>query len=339
VNDRVLRALRSEPVDRPPIWFMRQAGRYLPEYRAVRAKTTFLDMCRSSDLACEVTVQPITRFGLDAAIVFSDILVVLEAIGREVVFEAGEGPRILSPVRNAADAATLVRPDVADALPVAAGTIRKFKAAVPDTPILGFAGAPWTLLCYLVEGGGSREWVDSKRLLWSDPATAQKLLDLLADVVGDHLENQARAGAAAVQIFDTWAGVLAPEDWERWALPAVQRALSRVKSCPTIYYTRDAAPFLDRLPATGASCIGLDWRVDLGRARKVLGALPVQGNLDPVCLYAPTDEIRRRTRAILQAGGGRGHIFNLGHGIQPTTPIEGVEAMVSEVKAWASAAS
>ncbi len=331
MNDRLQRVLRGEPVDRPPVWFMRQAGRYLPEYRAVRAGTTFLGMCRSPDLACEVTVQPVVRFGLDAAIVFSDILVVLEAIGREITFEAGEGPRILEPVRSASDAASLRRPDVADALPVVPQTFARFKKILPEVPILGFAGAPFTLLCYLVEGSGSKEWAHVKRLLWSDPVTARSILDLLADVVGDYLELQASTGAAAVQMFDTWAGVLSPEMYREFALPAAQRALARVKSAPRIYYTKDSAPFLDQLRSTGADVIGLDWRVDLGKARKVLGDVKVQGNLDPVALFAPEAEIRRQVRQILTAGGP-GHIFNLGHGILPETPISGVEAMVDEVK-------
>lgn len=318
---------------------MRQAGRYLPEYREVRAKGSFLDLCRDSDRACEVTIQPITRFGLDGAIVFSDILVVLEAIGVEVVFEAGEGPRIINPVRDAAAAAALVRPDVADVLPVAPDTIRKFRSLVPDVPILGFAGAPFTLLCYLVDGAGSREWVFTKRLLWEQPAVAEKLLNLLADVVGDHLQNQINAGAAAVQIFDTWAGVLSPEDYLRWALPATQRALARVKGAPRIHYTKDTAPFLRHLTKTGADVFGLDWRVDIAEAREVLGKAPVQGNLDPIALFAPPEEIRRRVRSILKAGGETGHIFNLGHGILPATPISGVEAMVDEVKRWVSAPS
>jgi len=331
MSDRLQRVLRGEPVERPPVWFMRQAGRYLPEYREIRSKTTFLGMCRSSDLACEVTVQPVVRFGLDAAIVFSDILTVIEAIGREVAFEAGEGPRILEPVRSAADAKNLRRPDVSEVLTVVPETFAKFKKILPDVPILGFAGAPFTLLCYLVEGSGSKEWAKVKRLLWSDPVTAHAILDLLADVVGDYLEFQGQTGAAAVQMFDTWAGVLSPEMYRTFALPAAQRALARVKSAPRIYYTKDSAPFLDLLPSTGADIIGLDWRVELGKARRVLGDLKVQGNLDPVALFAPEAEIRRQVRAILEAGGP-GHIFNLGHGILPETPISGVEAMVDEVK-------
>ena len=326
------RALRGEAVERPPVWFMRQAGRYLPEYREVRSKVSFLELCGDSDLSLEVTLQPVDRFDLDAAIAFSDILPVLEAIGREVVFEAGHGPKIPSPVRCRADGADLRRPDVADALPVLPETIRKFRAARPQVPILGFAGAPFTLLCYLVEGGGSRNWTETKSLLWSDPAYAQELLDLLADVVGDYLQLQVDAGAAGVQIFDTWAGVLGPEDWRRWALPATARALARVKGAPRVFYTRDCSPFLPWLKETGADVFSLDWRTDMATARSILGDAPVQGNLDPIALFAPPAEIKRRVRKIIDAAGPVGHVFNLGHGVTPHTPIAGVQAMIDAVK-------
>ena len=339
MNDRLQRALLGLPVDRPPVWFMRQAGRYLPEYREVRQRATFDQMTRSADLSLEVTLQPVRRFGLDAAIVFSDILVILEALGLPVAYETGEGPQIKEPIRDPATVDRLRTPDVADALPWPNDTIRMFRKEMPDVPILGFGGAPFTLLCYAVEGLGSKEFALAKRFLWDHPAAAQKLLDRLADTVGDHLENQARAGALAVQLFDTWAGVLSPEDYERWALPAATRALSRVKSAKRIYYTKDSAPFLPVLRRTGADVIGLDWRVRIGEARKVLGDVPVQGNLDPIALFAPEAEIRRRVRAILAEGGGTGHIFNLGHGILPGTPVAGVAAMIDEVKQWASVRS
>lgn len=328
----IVRALLGEPVPRPPVWFMRQAGRYMAEYRELRARVSFLELCGDPDLACEVTLQPVERFRVDAAIVFSDILPVLEAVGREIRFDKGHGPRVLEPVRTAADVATLRRPDVADALPVVPETLRRFRKLRPDMPILGFAGAPFTLLCYLVQGSGSRNWEHVKGLLWSDPVAAQRALDLLADVVGDYLQAQVDAGAAAVQIFDTWAGILSPADWERWALPGVQRALARVKGAPRIHYTKDNAPFLHRLRETGADAFGIDWRVDLSRARQELGpSVALQGNLDPVALYAPPQEIRRRVREIIASAGPRGHVFNLGHGVLPTTPIEGVEAMIDEV--------
>jgi uroporphyrinogen decarboxylase len=330
-HTRLHRALTGQPVDRTPIWFMRQAGRYLPEYRAVRERASFLDLCGNPDLALEVTLQPVDRFGLDAAIAFSDILIVLQAVGFPVTFEEKRGPVLPSPFRDVADLQRLRDANGSPYLQTLPATIRAFRQARPDTPILGFAGAPWTLLCYLVEGQGSREWTRAKALLWEQPAVAQQLLDHLADAVGDLLQAQVDAGAAGVQIFDTWAGTLSPEDWRRWALPAMRRALSRVRGAPRIAYLKDSAPFLDALPETGAECIALDWRVDIAQARARLPGHSVQGNLDPAFLFAPPDAIRRRVSAILDAAGPVGHVFNLGHGIQPTTPIAGVEAMVETV--------
>jgi uroporphyrinogen decarboxylase len=332
-HTRLGNALRGLPVDRPPVWFMRQAGRYLPEYRAVRERVSFLDLCGDADLACEVTVQPIDRFGLDAAIVFSDILTVPEALGLPVVFEAGGGPKLPEPLRDRAGIERLRRPDVAEALPVVPETLRRFQKARPDTPILGFAGAPFTLLCYMVEGGGSDDWVETKKLLLSDPESARRVLDLLADVVGDYLQAQIDAGAAGVQMFDTWAGILSVDDYRAFALPAAQRALARVKGAPRIHFTRDTMPFLHLATQTGADVIGLDWRADVAYARGILGpSVPVQGNLDPIALFGPPDSITRKVHAICDAAGPVGHVFNLGHGVTPKTPIAGVEAMVAAVK-------
>jgi uroporphyrinogen decarboxylase len=304
----------------------------MAEYRELRKKVAFLELCGDPDLALQVTLQPVDRFGVDAAIVFSDILPVLEAIGRTIEFAKGMGPIVHDPVRDAAGAASLVRPDVSDALWVLPETLRRFRKLRPETPILGFAGAPFTLLCYLVEGGSSKSWQHTKSLLWSDPPTARRLLDLLADVVGDYLQSQVDAGAAAVQMFDTWAGILGPEDYRRWALPSANRALARVKGAPRIYYSRDASILLPMLRDVDADVYSLDWRVDMAKAREVLGDVPVQGNLDPVALFAPEAEIRRRVRRIIAEAGPLGHVFNLGHGVLPETPIAGVEAMLDEVK-------
>jgi uroporphyrinogen decarboxylase len=331
-HERLGNALRGLPVDRPPVWFMRQAGRYLAEYRAVRERVSFLELCRDPDLACEVTIQPVVRFGLDAAIVFSDILTVPEALGLEVTFDEGHGPRLPVTLRSEADVRRMVRPDVEKALPVVPETLRRFRAARPDVPILGFAGAPFTLLCYMVEGHGSKDWIELKRFLFAAPTAARRALDLLADVVGDYLQLQVDAGAAAVQLFDTWAGILSPEDWRTFALPAVQRALDRVKGAPRIYYTRDLGPYLHLARETGADVFGLDWRIDIPHARTVLGAVPIQGNLDPVALFAPPDEIRARVNRICDEAGPLGHVFNLGHGILPSTPVEHVEVMVAAVR-------
>jgi uroporphyrinogen decarboxylase len=331
-HTRLANALRGLPVDRPPVWFMRQAGRYLPEYREVRERVSFLDLCRDPDLACEVTIQPVDRFGVDAAIVFSDILTVPEALGLEVVFDAGHGPRLPRTIRSRADVDALRRPDIAQALPAVPETLRRFRAARPGTPILGFAGAPFTLLCYMCEGRGSSDWVETKKLLMSDPAAARSALDLLADVVGDYLQAQVDAGAAGVQLFDTWAGALAPDDYVAFALPATQRALDRVKGAPRIHFTRDTMPLLHHAKETGADVIGLDWRADVAVVRAALGPVPIQGNLDPIALFGPPEQIRDRVHRICDAAGPLGHVFNLGHGVVPSTPIAGVEAMIAAVK-------
>ncbi len=333
-HERMLGALTGQPVDRTPVWFMRQAGRYLPEYMEVRSRVSFLDLCHDPDLAVLVTLQPLDRFDLDAAIIFSDILTIPEAMGQEVQFIKGRGPVLPKPIRSRDDVRALKQPDVADALPVVPESLRRFIKARPDTPILGFAGAPWTLFCYMVEGSGSKNWENAKKMLWTDPEASQELLNRLADMVGDYLQTQVDAGALAVQMFDTWAGALSQEDFKRWALPAAQRALSRVKGAPRLYFTKDSSPFLHLLKSTGADAVGLDWRVDIPMAREILGDMPIQGNLDPIALYAPPEEVARRTRAILKQAGPVGHVFNLGHGVTPNTPIEGVHAMVEAVRSY-----
>lgn len=334
-NDRVPRALRGEPVDRTPIWFMRQAGRILPEYRAIREKVSFIELMNDPDLACEVTCQPVDRFGLDAAIVFSDILTIPVAMGMDLEFAKGHGPVMGPVVRTASDVARLAQPDVADTLTVLPQTLERFRKARPDTPILGFTGAPWTLLCYMVHGSGSKNWEHAKALLHSDPDTARALLDRLADLVGDYLQLQLDHGAAAVQMFDTWAGTLSPRDWRDWAAPAAARAFSRVKGGVRLYYTKDTAPFLPWLSQVGADAYSVDWRVELDRVRETLGPdVPVQGNLDPVTLFGTEASIRERVRDVLDRAGPVGHVFNLGHGVLPSTPLEGVYAMVDEVKRY-----
>ncbi len=333
-HERLGNALRGKPVDRPPVWFMRQAGRYMANYRELRSRVSFLELCHSPDLACEVTLQPVERFEPDAAIVFSDILPVLSAIGRDFTMEKGVGPRVPEPVRTQADVRSLVRPDVSDALPWVPETIKKFRAARPDTPILGFAGAPWTLFCYLVEGQGSKNWLEPKRMLMTAPDEAEHVLNLLADVVGDYLQSQIDAGAAGVQMFDTWAGALSRADYERFALPAAIRAFDRVKGAPRIFYSKDLSSILTIAKKTGADVMGIDWRTDMAEARQILGDMPVQGNLDPIALYGPKESIQAKVRSIIEAAGPTGHVFNLGHGVLPTTPVEGVDAMMEAVKSW-----
>ncbi len=330
----LLRALAGETLDRPPVWFMRQAGRFLPEYRQIRADMSFLELCADADMCAEVTLQPLRRFPFDAGIVFSDILLPLDHMGLELSFGKGHGPRFANPVRSAADIAALKPFDPVRDLPAPLRALQILDKAA-DVPILGFAGAPFTLACYAIEGGGSKDWIKTKQFMWQQPEAFAALLDRLAEAVGDHLQAQVEAGAKAVQLFDTWAGALSVEDLRRWALPAAAKALSRVKGAPTLYFTRDSGPFLPWLQEAGADALGLDWRVDLGHARSVLGPdLPVQGNLDPIALYAPLDELRRRTRAIIRAAGPRGHVFNLGHGVTPATPIEAVQTVVETVRAF-----
>jgi uroporphyrinogen decarboxylase len=320
----LVRSLKGQPVPRPPVWFMRQAGRYMANYRAIRAEVSFLELCADPDLCCEVTLQPLNRFGFDAGIIFSDILLPLASMGRELIFGKGHGPQFPNPVRTRADVDSLTSFDPVRDLPAVLRAI-ELTVAAADVPILGFAGSPFTLACYLVEGGGSKNWEKTKSLMWQEPETFQLLLNKLADAVGDHLQAQVEAGAAAVQLFDTWAGALSSEDFQRFALPAAQRALARVSG---------AGPFLPWLNDAGADAVGLDWRVDMARARAELGDTPVQGNLDPIALFAPPEEIRRKVHDIIRAAGPTGHVFNLGHGIIPSTPMAGVQAAVAAVQEW-----
>jgi uroporphyrinogen decarboxylase len=334
-----LRACRREPVERTPIWIMRQAGRYLPEYRALRARADFLTCCQTPELACEITLQPVTRLGVDAAILFSDILVPLPAMGVEVTFNPG--PHLARPVRSAADVAALRAPDAREATPFVLEAIRLLRRALPATaPLIGFAGAPFTIATYLVEGGGSKHFEAIKGLLFSDPSTAQALLECCAETSASLLAEQVRAGAQAAMLFDTWAGLLSPADYRAFALPHVRRVFDRVHAVareigvgvPCIYYAGNAAGWLSACRDTGAGVIGLDWRMDLAPARTVLGsALAVQGNLDPAVLLGAPDQMAHRARQVLEQAGPVGHIFNLGHGILPQTPPDHARALVEVV--------
>ena len=332
---RFLAACRRESVDRPPVWLMRQAGRYLPEYREVREKVGFLELCKTPDLACEVTCQPIRRFGFDAAILFSDILIPVEAMGMPVEFVEDRGPVLDPPIRQRADLDRLRVPDPEETMPFVPEAVRRIRRALPDTPVIGFAGAPLTLAAYMVEGAGSKNFVELKRLLWSDPDAARRLLRLATDTVVLYLEAQVAAGAQAVQLFDTWAGILAPGDYDEFVLPYVAEIVARLRprGVPFIYFVNGAAPLLERMRRTGADVVGIDWRLDLREARARLGPdVAVQGDLDPVALHAPPAVIAAKTRAIVAAGGGAGHVFNLGHGILPDTPITGVEALLQAIR-------
>jgi uroporphyrinogen decarboxylase len=332
--DRFLRACRREPVDTTPVWIMRQAGRYMPEYQAVRAKVSFMELCHRPDLATEVTLQPVDRLGVDAAILFSDILVPLEGMGAVVTIGDG-GPHLPEPVRDerAIDALRVLDPD--EGVPHVLEAVRSIRRALDGrVPLIGFSGAPFTLLAYLGEGGGSKSFVETKRLLFGRPELAHRLLDKLATSMGRYLAAQVHAGVQAVQIFDSWAGVLTPGDYEQYAQPYVRKVIEMLPAprVPVIVFGTETPALLERMKATGADVVGVDWRIELDLARTRLGTdVAVQGNLDPCALFAPRAELERRVKDVLRRGGGLGHVFNLGHGILPPTPVEAAIAMVQMV--------
>jgi uroporphyrinogen decarboxylase len=409
-----LRACRREPVERTPIWIMRQAGRYLPEYRELRAKIDFLTSCRTPEIACEITLQPVRRLGVDAAILFSDILIPLPGMGVQVEFNPG--PVIEKPVRTRADIEALRIPDAREATPFVMEAVRLIRRElIGSVPLIGFAGAPFTLATYLVEGGGSRSFAAIKSLLFSEPELAHRLLSVCADTTASYLTEQVRAGAQAAMLFDTWAGILSPPDYRAFALPYAQRVFeavgaagvsdgvgsslpeareggprpSRAETVPRIYYAGESAGYLDQVAAVGAEVIGLDWRVGLDVGRRRLGDdVAVQGNLDPAVLLGPPSLIESRVREVLRqaraglaprdvparpgpgAGPGHamgeqavpdsghaaastpapevswdprpvgpavGHVFNLGHGILPETPVENALFLVETVRRLSAA--
>ena len=340
MNDLLLRACRREAVERPPVWMMRQAGRYLPEYRRVRERADFLTMVRTPELAVEVTLQPVDILGVDAAIVFSDILVVPQAMGMQLSVEDGVGPRFAEPLRAPAQFDRLhdVKPE--EGLGYVLEAIRLARRALEGrVPLIGFAGAPWTLASYMIEGGASRSFALAKRLLVEDPARAHALLGRLAKAVGAFLKAQVVAGAQVVQVFDSWAGALGPEDFRTFALPYLAEAVHVAKAAgaPVIAFAPGAGWALEEIArVTGADVLGVDWQTEAGAANRRVAPFPValQGNLDPCWLYAPPPVIRERTTAMLAAFGGRGHIANLGHGILPDVPVEHARAFVDAVKEW-----
>jgi uroporphyrinogen decarboxylase len=334
VNDRLLRAARRQPVDVTPVWIMRQAGRYLPEYRAVREKVEFLTLCKTPDLAAEVTVQPVTRLGVDAAIIFSDILIPVEAMGLKL--ELGDrGPHFPSPVRTAADIERLAVPDPVASTGFVAEAIRRTRAALQDSvPVIGFAGAPFTLAAYMVEGGGSKSFILIKRLLFEQPGLAHALFEKLTRTLIPYLEMQVEAGARIVQIFDSWGGELGPHDFEHFSLPYLERMVQAVQArgVPVIVFGTAMSTHLPLLRHTGAEVIGCDWRIELDQARALVGPeVALQGNLDPLALFLPPQQLEQRVADILRRAGPVGHIFNLGHGILPPTPPEAAAHLVEVV--------
>jgi uroporphyrinogen decarboxylase len=331
---RLLDACFGRPVDRPPVWMMRQAGRYLPEYREVRARASFLELCRSAELATEVSLQPFRRFQPDGVIFFSDILVPVAAMGARVEFGEG-GPELPEPIRDSAAVGRLRRFDPAQAIAFTGQILGRLSREVGDrAAVLGFCGAPWTLASYLVEGGGSRSFAVIKEMMGRDPGTLRRLLDLLADVVADVLSFQIASGARAVQIFDTWAGELAVPDYRAWALPAVARAVSGIRraGAPVILYVNGCGHLLEAMAESGADVLSIDWRIPLSEARRRLPGKPLQGNLDPGLLLGRPEEVDRRTRSLLEETGGQGHIVNLGHGVLPGARIECVEAFFAAAR-------
>lgn len=326
-----------------PIWLMRQAGRYMPEYRKLRDHHPLLEMIKTPELACAVTLQPIEAFNLDAAIIFADILPPLEGMGLHLRFAEGEGPIIGNPVQTVDDIARLrVRPPE-ETLPFTLEAIRLARAQLAgrNIPLIGFSGAPFTLAAYAIEGGGSRNYTEVKGLMMGDPAAWHDLMAKLSEVVGAYLLAQARAGAQALQLFDSWVGQLSPADYRQFALPYTQRAIAiaREANVPIIHFATDTSGYLETMCETGADVISVDWRVDLDTAWQRLGdSVAVQGNLDPVALYAPWDALRQRAQIVLEQAKGRaGHIFNLGHGILPSTPTDNVKRLVDFVHEYSAA--
>ena len=336
-----LRACRQESVERTPIWMMRQAGRYMHEYRAIRKKVSFLELCKNPELACEVTMQPINEFGFDAAILFCDILVPLESMGLQVDFTPA--PKLPNPVRDRAGVMALTVGDPEQDMPYVFEAIRKIRIALDDkVPLIGFAGAPFTMATYAVEGGGSKSYEHTKSLLFSDPKTGHELLDKLARLTAVYLEAQIAAGAQCVQLFDSWAGILSPGDFSEFALRHANRAIEMLKDSatykkspvPVIYFANGCAPYLERLRESKADVLGVDWKIDLSTAWDALGdKYALQGNLDPTCLFMPEDALRLRIKEVLDGAANRpGHIFNLGHGILPSADRERVRFMIKTVR-------
>ena len=331
-----LRACRKEPVARTPVWMMRQAGRYLPEYQQIRAKADFLTICRTPELAAEVTLQPIRRFGFDAAIIFSDILIPLEPLGFPIAF-VNDRPTITAPVGSASDIPETVPDDFEVSLRFVYKAIGLVCNELPDDlPLIGFAGAPFTLGSYLIEGGGSRTYAKTKAFFYERPQAAHRLLGLLADAVAVHLQAQIRAGARAVQLFDSWAGALAEDEYRVWALPYVRRIMDALQptGVPRILYTLNGAHLADSLIETGADVLSIDWRVPMDQAFDRLSPhAAIQGNLDPTRLLGNRDRVAGEVTTILDRVNGRpGHIMNLGHGVLPSTPVENVAAFVRAVR-------
>jgi len=338
-SSRFLRACQGLPVDRIPVWLMRQAGRYLPEYRKVREQVSFLTLCKTPSLAVEVTLQPVQRLGVDAAILFSDILLLLEPMGIEVSFEENGGPRLDPTIAGKGDVEALPVPDPEDQLGFVLEAIRQLRSTLGgETALIGFSGAPFTLATYLIEGGSSRDFAKTKGLMYQEPRTFHRLMAHLARSVLLYLEAQVGAGVQALQLFDTWAVVLSPQDYREYVLPHMQELLESLRACqvPTIHFSLGTSTLLDSMAKLGAQVLSLDWKIDIGEAREKLGSKqPVQGNLDPMALFKPAEDLCRTVSRMLEQGSRwPGYIFNLGHGIHPKTPVENVVRLVETVRTF-----
>ena len=337
-NSSFVRAAKSQPVDRTPVWFMRQAGRYMPEYRAVRKQHSLLEICKKPQLAAEVTITAAEILGVDAAIIFADLLLPLEVMGLPFHFSAGEGPVIEKPVRSKQDIARLSTDHSAELGYVSEAVSLVAKHFANRVPVIGFCGAPFTLASYMIEGGGSRHYVHTKKMMYNAPADWDALMRTLIAVTGAYAAQQVRAGADAIQIFDSWVGCLSVEDYRRYVLPHVTGMVKELQKtgAPVIYFATDSATLLPAMKETGAEVIGLDWRIPLDRGWQQLDhGCAVQGNLDPVLLFADWKELKARAEDVLRRAGGRaGHIFNLGHGILPETPVDNVKNLARFVQEY-----
>ncbi len=347
-NDRLLRALERKPVDVTPVWMMRQAGRYLPEYRATRKSAgDFMSLCRNPQLACEVALQPLERYAFDAAILFSDILTIPDAMGLGLYFTEGEGPRFRKTIRSAADVEALPDIDAADDLAYVMDAVALIRRELNGrAPLIGFAGSPWTLATYMIEGSGSKDFRRAKQFMYNHPESCRLLLDKLARAVIDYLNAQIRAGAQVVQIFDTWGGILSTPAYLEYSLAYMRRIVDGLireregRTVPCILFTKQGGGWLEEIAASGCHCVGLDWTVDIGSARSRIGRkTALQGNMDPSVLYAEPAVIRREVAAILRSwGSGPGHVFNLGHGVTPGVDPEHVAVFVDAVHEYSAAA-
>ncbi len=341
-NDTLIRALFRQPTAYTPVWLMRQAGRYLPEYNETRRRAgSFLALCKTPSLAAEVTLQPLERFPLDAAILFSDILTIPDAMGLGLYFEEGEGPRFERPLRDETSIANLAAPDPSKSLRYVTDAISEVRRTLAGkVPLIGFSGSPYTLACYMVEGQASDDWHKVKLMLHQHPGLLHRLLETNTRAVAALLNAQIEAGVNVVMIFDTWGGSLSAAAFREFSLEYIQRVLSQLKRSsgaarvPVIVFTKGGAPWLERIAATGCDCVGLDWSVDLGDARRRIGAgAALQGNLDPAVLLASPEVVRREVQKALESfGKGAGHVFNLGHGVSQSTPPENVAALVAAVR-------